>query len=125
MHASSMKPRNRTPQRWWIRAAFCVVAINLFYASPVFLAATLLRVALPGESAPESIRRVPGPWGDAYLLDDGWEDGYSTLYSPFGSEVCSPQGGHEGIGDGKCPDAMAYRWASIPVWSSDWLDWLD
>lgn len=125
MHASSTKSPAPTPARWWTRAALCLVAINVFYASPVFLATTALRVALTEELAPRSIHRVPGVWGDAYLVVEDAADGFTTLYSAFGNEVCSPGGGHEGIGDGECPDAMAYRWASIPVWSSDWLDWLD
>lgn len=125
MHASSTKTRTRALERWGTRAAVCFVAITVLYASPVFIARMVLRVAIADAYVPRSIHRVPGPWGDAYLAVEDAADGYATLYDPFGNEICSPAGGHEGIGDGECPDAMSYRWASTPVWSSEWFDWID
>lgn len=85
------------------------------YASPLFLASMAIRVAL-GDLAPRSISRVLGPWGDGYLVIEGADDGFFTLYSAWGRVICNPAGGLAGDGDGECPNAMSERWASIPVW---------
>ncbi|MFZ5637615.1 MAG: DUF6970 domain-containing protein [Pseudomonadota bacterium] len=109
----------RTPaspaRRWLRRIGLAWLLCWLCYASPLFLASMALRVAL-GEPMPRSISRMPGPWGDGYLVIDDAADGFYTLYSAWGHVICAPGGGLSGDGDGECPHALSERWVSIPVW---------
>jgi hypothetical protein len=107
------------------RLAGFAIALSLFsvlYASPVFLAASAIRGVLSGMSIPRAVDRVIGPWGDAYLVHDDGDDGYRTLYDRMGREICSPSGGLDGEGDGRCPGLMALRFASIRIWSTAWVE---
>lgn len=118
MEADAAKKRGHPARRWMIRIVAAWAAIWLFYASPIFIVSMVARVAM-GDFVPRSVSRMPGPWGDGYLVDEGGADGYYLLYDAFGRVICIPEGGLDGEGDGGCPGARSERWMSIPLWSWD------
>lgn len=122
MSVSTAPPKIGALKRWLLRVAIASLVIQVFYASPVFLASMALRIVFLGDSIPRGIHRVPHPAGDAYLVVDDMDDGYTTLYGPLGIELCKPSGGHEGNGDGECPGLVQDRLMSIPLWSVRWIE---
>ena len=116
----SASPRRHARERRLASLAIALSLFSVFYASPLFLATSAVRGLTSGMSIPRSVDRVIGPWGDAYLVIEDGDDGYRTLYDPLGREICSPSGGVDGEGDGRCPGLMALRFVSIPIWP--WRD---
>lgn len=121
MDAVSRKTRGQVAKRWLVRLGIAWMVVWLLYASPIFIVSMAIRIAVY-EPMPASVSRTFGPWGDGYLVNDGSADGFITLYDAFGREVCSPYGGHDDEGDGRCPEVDSNRWLTIPVWSMDWVD---
>ncbi len=122
MSVSTAIPKPGASRRWLFRVAIACLLVQVFYASPVFLASMAVRVVILGDSIPRSVVRVPHPAGDAYLVMDDMEDGYTTLYGPLGIALCKPRGGLDGDGDGACPGLVEDSLMSIPLWSVYWIE---
>lgn len=114
------------PVKWRrIRIALaCAAAFACFWlllASPVFLVSLGARIASGDLYTPSTVSRMPGPWGDGYLVIEDGADTEWMLFDTWGREICRPGGGLDGEGDGRCPGALSQRWISIPLWSLDWV----
>jgi hypothetical protein len=70
----------------------------------------------PVGNPPQSIWRYQYKGQTVYFVPQQCCDIYSTLYDATGTEICAPDGGLTGQGDGKCPDFFTERTDEKLIW---------
>ena len=63
----------------------------------------------PVGNPPQSIWRYEYKGQTVYYVPPQCCDQFSTLYDANGNEMCAPDGGFTGRGDGQCPDFVANK----------------
>ena len=76
------------------------------------LVMSLSRVANP----PASVWRYEYDGKTVYYIPPACCDQSSQLYDNLCHDLCSPDGGFSGGGDGKCPDFFAKRTQGVLIW---------
>jgi hypothetical protein len=70
----------------------------------------------PVGNPPQSIWRYEYKGQTVYFVPQQCCDMFSTLYDANGAQICAPDGGIAGQGDGKCPDFFAERTGETLIW---------
>ena len=70
----------------------------------------------PVGNPPQSIWRYEYKDQIVYFVPQQCCDMFSTLYDADGNELCAPDGGFAGGGDGLCPDFFTERTDEILIW---------
>ena len=70
----------------------------------------------PVGNPPQSIWRYEYKGQIVYFIPQQCCDMYSILFDANGNELCAPDGGFDGKGDGKCPDFFEERTDELLVW---------
>ena len=70
----------------------------------------------PAGNPPHSIWRYDYNGKTVYYVPPQCCDQYSVLYDASGEEICAPDGGLTGRGDGRCPDFFEKRTGEKLVW---------
>ena len=70
----------------------------------------------PAGNPPQSIWRYDYNGQTVYYVPPQCCDQFSALYDASGKEICAPDGGLTGRGDGRCPDFFAKRSGEKLVW---------
>lgn len=70
----------------------------------------------PVDNPPRSIYRYTYQDQTVYYIPGQCCDQFSTLYDVDGNEICAPDGGLTGEGDGRCPDFFEQRTNELLLW---------
>jgi len=70
----------------------------------------------PVGNPPQSIWRYEYEGHTGYFVPQQCCDMFSTLYDTDGNELCAPDGGIAGGGDGQCPDFFTNRTDETLIW---------
>lgn len=70
----------------------------------------------PVGNPPQSIWRYDYQGQVVYYVPAQCCDMFSTLYTSSGDEICAPDGGIIGKGDGQCPDFLSQRTNGQLIW---------
>ena len=70
----------------------------------------------PAGNPPQSIWRYDYNGQTVYYVPSQCCDQFSALYDAGGREICAPDGGLTGRGDGRCPDFFTKRTNEKLVW---------
>jgi len=76
-------------------------------------------VAGPVANPPALLTRCIYKDQEVYYLPPRCCDIPSTLFDSQGEEICSPDGGFTGRGDGKCPDFFEVRKDCLVIWQDN------
>jgi len=70
----------------------------------------------PVGNPPQSIWRYEYNGQVVYYVPAQCCDMFSTLYDADGTEICAPNGGITGTGDGRCKDFMSQKTGEQLIW---------
>ena len=70
----------------------------------------------PVGNPPQSIWRYEYRGQVVYYVPAQCCDMFSTLYDADGNEICAPNGGITGKGDGRCDDFLSQRIQELLIW---------
>ena len=70
----------------------------------------------PVGNPPQSIWRYEYNGQVVYYVPAQCCDMFSTLYDADGNEICAPNGGITGTGDGRCKDFMSQKTGEQLIW---------
>ncbi len=71
----------------------------------------------PVGNPPQSIWRYEYQGQIVYYVPPQCCDQFSTLFDASGEDICSPDGGLTGSGDGRCPDFFSERTSETLIWA--------
>ena len=84
--------------------------------APDWLAAKIKNFEDSSANAPELVASYTYQGRLVYYVSPRCCDQYSVLYDSTGTELCAPDGGITGRGDGRCPEFIGQRTNEKVLW---------